>query len=352
MLESLSADEMVRYRALQENNDWGDASRQRALPKNYRETPRQADRRALKQLTEGRIIELMQILPDVLEQRRSTTCYEMSLRMRNLGHPTATRSVCRIVATRLWQQGGLAKMKDDRFALVGEGIAKSVLDVLVAGDAPRTSWEVQCRLRDLEQYFIGTDVTAVLKQLAASGQILSVKTNALRYRKHLPKQIGLPVIEHVRTPSERPGYIERWGYNVQRQAEYPIVRFLDGTSSFSTDESLTPLPPDDPRTSPKVLAWIEHMKAGDRPTPPIRIPDEIIRGLNHCRTTTFTVPTAALARVGHVLGILPEELTILVTSSRRTETKKILDYLDTYYPGWAYGANADRWKLQASAIAS
>lgn len=174
-------------------------------------------------------------------------------------------------------------------------------------------------------------------QLVKEGTLVRHQSGALtgRYRRLLEPDealIGLPVIEAIGTPSQREGWILRFEILRTTGMVHPICQWLDGTTSFSSDDLM------EPATQPSSLRRVAVAKAllaGERPEGFISVPGWL---LERCMKIAQDTPKGVrykphtFYRVAQSIGQLEEG-----QQGNWSHYGMAIDHLDLYYPGWRRG---------------
>lgn len=177
-----------------------------------------------------------------------------------------------------------------------------------------------------------SDVQATCNRLAERGVLVrrGVGVGGLRsYRLPLELKPGLMVIENPNTLSQRCGWIEEMKILRTTGEEKPIVRWLSGLRSFSSDELLEPVEDVTLRERIKVAQAVAR---GETPEGFVEIPWYVLSDLILPADSRgkSRINTEMLLEVAKLLGLLkPDAVQISGTTHNRC-----IDYLDAYYPDW------------------
>lgn len=223
-------------------------------------------------------------------------------------------------------------------------VANAILEILTPGAEPKTTRWIQDQLRIRGLKFAKKMIQPSLHKLREQGRIQERYRGGTKfYRSLLPRFPGLPIVELQGTRSEQIGWIERWQKHQQSGEVQPVIRLLNGALRFSTEEMI------DPTGNPLHLQWIEQVRSGVLPQPPVHIPSDIIRGLDDRFWSGDRTPsTITLLEVAKRLELVDESLQRFPMGAKSTELKqRCVDYLNQFYPGWSYGIDVHLvWKNQ------
>ncbi|MBD3882123.1 hypothetical protein IFO70_10170 [Phormidium tenue FACHB-886] len=153
-----------------------------------------------------------------------------------------------VVERRRFQITATVAVFDDRLArpTTIERYEQILLELLPPGTPSLNTSEIK-RRAESEGYQMGIhSLNTACRRLADKGAFVhkerarsSSPTNL--YRPPLPLEPGWFVVEFQGLPSERYGVVEGWKLHRATRSEQPIVRWSDGSLSFSSDERLEPL---------------------------------------------------------------------------------------------------------------
>lgn len=141
----------------------------------------------------------------------------------------------------------------------------------------------------------------------------------LHYRRAIEFYPGLAVVENLGFPTQRYGWVEAMQISRQRGTAFPVIRWLDGTRSFSSNDLLEIV------TDTKILNRIEQARTQSFPEGFIEIPYSLLKEFKRN------------GRDGAVLLEIAKR--IGVVSGDRQDLKgfwqvrgKVCEFLDRFYP--------------------
>lgn len=224
-----------------------------------------------------------------------------------------------------------------------EALKQAVLEAMQPGQEPLSPYEVELAIRSAGcTYHCFSRIRSTCVSLAKEGALVQRKRGSQNiYRRPLPREEGLPVVDMLGFPSERIGWIKEWKTNKQSGKTHPIVQYIDGTWAFSTEERL------DPVAGGYRLTWIEQIRSGNIPELPSTawVPSELIRECRQ-RSAHDTVPGAVMQAIATHLGICDGR-----EGYGRQARVATVEHLDHFYPGWRYGFNVHDQRQERGNVA-
>lgn len=218
--------------------------------------------------------------------------------------------------------------------------SEKVLGAIEPGEIYTTS-EISIRLRIMHELCLakGT-VGAICKEFCRRGVLSERRVrsgNILSYRRDLPHSIGLPVVEFAGRGSERLGWVIEWRYFRATNSQQPIVHWLDGSETFSSEERLDP-----PTAEQRQQIEVAKRQALGLPFDgPVEISEWLLLEL---RQSWGEQPRQArndvMVHIAKLLGYLPDAASDFQGVSKSRAWNQTLTYLDRYYPDWQQGRAA------------
>ncbi|MBE9178736.1 hypothetical protein IQ268_09205 [Oculatella sp. LEGE 06141] len=209
-----------------------------------------------------------------------------------------------------------------------------VLSILQPGMGLRSTRDIQDLARRQHGNLIKSRLQAVCNTLVRRGVLIKKNRGCCMYRLPLPQVKGLPVVENQGTRSERLGWVVEFKLVRSIGQTHPVVQWVDGGHSFSSDVLL------EPAEDRAALQRIEAAKRGEQLIPasiahlkPIIIPVDLLQALYQPDSLKSRVNNQVLLEVAELIGI-PGAVRGCLTSPERHQ---VLDYLDFYYPKWRDG---------------
>jgi hypothetical protein len=156
-------------------------------------------------------------------------------------------------------------------------------------------------------------VADVCATLARTGALIR-RNN--RYRRPIRNQVGLFVVEHLNTRSERYGWISARKYHKQTKQLEAVIRWVDGSESFSNEVFLDPL---ETAWKRQWLMIAQRIQQGDRPAD-LNLSLPLIHGL-------LRFEQSALQEIANLAGFN--------TKIRGMELRnQLVEWLGDYRPAW------------------
>lgn len=169
------------------------------------------------------------------------------------------------------------------------------------------------------------------RQLCRQGRLFAGKQTGttLTFRAALPREANYPVVEFAGKESERLGWVVEWRWFHPTQSLQPVVCYLNGFEGFSNEERLTPA-----TAKQQQRIEVARLRAAGQPIEGVVELSEWL--LLELRESWSDRPArdAVLVRIAQALGLLPLERTDFPKGRKDQIWNQILDYLETYYPGW------------------